>query len=104
MPALRMIVRWSATALALAGWLMALEVGMAHGHAAGVHTGFITALSVGITFTIVAGQWWLIPTRSELKEDQTVYALGLRHGLGCGACPLRTTPKEPSRGPLGVVR
>ena len=63
-----------------------------NGHAAGVHPGFIVALSVGIAFTMVAGQWWRLPSQAEARENQAVYALGFQEGMGCGACPLRPEP------------
>jgi hypothetical protein len=99
-------VRYASSALAFMGWAGALWSWVDHGHAAGVHPGFITALSVAISFTMVAGQWWMLPNRSAREEQAAVYAVGFQEGLGCGACPLRPEPggtDERTRH-LGVVR
>lgn len=98
----RTIVRWMSLLVAVIGWGSSAWIGFTHGEAAGINTLFIAALSVGICFTIVAGQWFLIPTRAELANDQAAYSLGYREGLSCGACPLRPETKEPSK--LEIVR
>jgi hypothetical protein len=102
----RMIVRYSSTALALAGWLGAVWSWLDHGHAAGINTGFITALAIGSAFTMVAGQWWALPDKSARDEQASIYAMGYRNGMSCGACPLRPTPREaaPETSHLGIVR
>lgn len=90
--------------VAIIGWGGAALVGATHGEAAGINTWFIAALSVGICSTLVAGQWWLIPTKAELDENQSIFALGVERGLGCGACPLRTVQKESAaKAPLTIV-
>ena len=98
----RTVVRWSATLLAAVGWGAAAWSWWAEGHAAGIHPGFMLALSVGITFTVVAGQWWRMATIADVREHQAVYGVGYQDGLSCGACPLRPTKREPGR--LEVVR
>jgi hypothetical protein len=96
---LRSYVRWFSVTLAAVGWLATLWLGLHHGESAGVNTWFIAALSIGITATIVAGQWWLIPTRAEIEASQAVYGIGYQDGLSCGSCPLRSRPQgsEPTR-------
>lgn len=90
----RATVRYSSTALALAGWTGALWSYLDHGFEAGIHPGFITALTVACAFTMVAGQWWMLPTRSAREEQAAIYALGMERGLGCGACPLRLAAED----------
>lgn len=82
MPSSRTVVRWAAALLALAGWVGALWSWLDHGDAAGVNPGFITALSVGITFTIV---WARAVADFQDRNEERVYALGVRHGLALGA-------------------
>ena len=99
------VVRWSATILAAVGWGGAAWSWSVHGEAAGIRPGFITALSVGIAFTMTASQWWRMPSQAETRENQAVYALGFQEGLGCGACPLRPEPGSRERAPkLHAIR
>jgi hypothetical protein len=104
----RTAVRWSCTVLAAAGWGCSALLGVIHGAEAGVNTWFIASLSVGICFTVVAGQWWLLPTRAERAEESVIYALGYSEAArSLGACPLRPAPvPEPQdhHKPLGLVR
>jgi hypothetical protein len=102
----RQVARCSSSVLAVAGWAWAAWSYLDHGFTAGIHPGFIAALSVGICFTIVAGQWFLIPTKAEIQLEilaaQAAYGSGYKDGLNCGACPLRPEPQE--RKTLGLVR
>jgi hypothetical protein len=95
----RSTVKWSATVLAVAGWGGGAILGVVHGPAAGINTWWLTSISVAIAFTMVAGQWWMLPTRSAREEQATIYAMGVERGLGCGSCPLRSRPQgsEPTR-------
>jgi hypothetical protein len=101
------VVRWTSTTIATVAWGGAAWSWTEHGASAGVNTGFITALSVGIASTMVSSQWWRMPSQRQVAESQAVYALGVERGLGCGACPLRPEPggSEPStRRHLGIVQ
>jgi hypothetical protein len=103
---IRTSVRYGSSALALAGWGGMAWSYLDHGFRAGIHPGFITAATVAAAFTMVAGQWWQLPNRSEREEQAAVFAMGFQEGLGCGACPLRPAPAggdEPARH-LGLVR
>jgi hypothetical protein len=102
----RTIVRYVSTILALIGWTGSLWSWLDHGHAAGVHPGFMTALSVGIVFSMIAGQAWMLPDRAARHEQAAVYAVGFQEGLGCGACPLRPEPgsTDDRARHLGIVR
>jgi hypothetical protein len=97
----RTTVRNASTTLAVVGWSAVAALGIDLGAAAGVNTWWLAACSVAIAFTMVAGQWWMLPTQSEREEQATVYAMGVERGLGCGACPLRPEPgsrrSEPTR-------
>jgi hypothetical protein len=101
----RSTVKWSATVLAFAGWAGSAWFYAGHGFTAGIHPGFITSLSVAIAFTMVAGQWWALPSREAREEQAAIYALGMERGLGCGACPLRPEPgSEADRKRLELVK
>ena len=91
------IVRWSSTTIAATAWGGAVWSWLEHGPAAGVNTGFITALTVATAFTMVASQWWRMPSQRQVEERQAIYALGVERGLGCGACPLRPEPGSRDR-------
>jgi len=95
------IVRWSSTATAVGGWAWSGYELWEHGHAAGVDPLFLMAMSVGIAATMVASQWWRMPSQADMQNQQALYALAYRDGLSCGACPLRPAPSE--RG-LKVIR
>jgi hypothetical protein len=77
----RTTVRYASTLLAVGGWVVALHEYLEHGYQSGVDPVFIAALSVGIAFTMVAGQWWMLPTRPEREEQSSVYAIGFRAGV-----------------------
>jgi len=96
----RTSVRYASTALALAGWGGGLWSYLVHGFEAGVHPGFIAALSVGIAFTMVAGQWWMLPTRDDREEHAALFALGVQRGIELAGA--KSHDPEPSR--LTVVR
>jgi hypothetical protein len=93
----RNVSRWAATVIAAVGWLAGLWVYLAEGFAAGVHPGFIAALSVAISFTVVASQCWALPHRAAREEQASIYALGYAEGLSCGACPIRPVPEGGDR-------
>lgn len=78
----RTVVRWASFLLGLAGWVGALWSYLDHGYSAGVHPGFITALSVGICFTII---WARAVSDYQDRDGERVYALGVRHGLDLAA-------------------
>jgi hypothetical protein len=100
----RSTVKWSSTALAVSGWVGVVSLGVIHGPAAGVNTWWLTACTFAIAFTMVAGQWWALPSRNAREEQAAIYAMGMQQGLGCGACPLRPEPGSRERKPLEVVR
>jgi hypothetical protein len=70
MMSVRSTLALSAFFLAISGWLGALWEWLDHGTGAGVEPGFMTALMAGGTFTIVAGQMFVMPDQSR------IYALG----------------------------
>jgi len=86
------VVRWSSSILAAVGWAGTAVIGVTLGEAAGVNTWWLLSLSVAISFTMTASQWWRMPSQAEARENQAVYALGFQEGMGCGACPLRPEP------------
>lgn len=91
----RSVVIWSSFLLALCGWAGSLWSYLDHGFEAGVHPGFITALSVGITFTITCCQSIVLPDKAAL------YSAGHRDGWKA-ATDHYGSPEEPR--PLSVVR
>ena len=86
------VVRWSSSILAAVGWGGTVILGVTLREAAGVNTWWLLSLSVAISFTMTASQWWRMPSQADVAENQAVYALGFQEGLGCGACPLRPEP------------
>lgn len=85
------VVRWASFVLGLAGWVGALWSYLDHGYDAGVNPGFITALSVGICFTII---WARAMADRDNRDQERVYALGVRHGLALAA---EMSAAEPSK-------
>ena len=71
-------VYWSSLALALGGWGGSLWSWLDHGHAAGVDPGFIVAVSVGITFSVI---WSMCVVLPDLAR---VYGIGHRDGYAAG--------------------
>lgn len=90
----RSVVIWASFILALCGWGGGLWSYLDHGFEAGVHPGFITALSVAITFTITCSHAIVMPDKVKL------YGLGFRDGVQHEAA--RHHDPEPTR--LHAVR
>jgi len=88
------IVRWSSTTIAAVGWGSVVYLGVTLGEDAGVNTWWLLSLSVGIATTMVASQWWRMPSQADVQSQQALYALAYRDGLSCGACPLRPSVSE----------
>lgn len=79
----RTLVRWASLLLAIIGWAGALWSYLDHGVSAGVHPGFITALTVACTFSICYAVTVVMP------DQARIYALGYSDGLICTTCPIR---------------
>lgn len=92
----RRTVRNSATALAASGWAGAIWSWLDHGFDAGINPGFIFACTVATSFTMVAGQWWALPSREQREEFAAIYALGVNKGIEL-VQPAPTTEPEPTR-------
>jgi hypothetical protein len=74
----RSVVIWGSTALAVCGWGGSVWSWLDHGHAAGVHPGFVTALSVAICFTVTLCVAVVMPDQVRL------YGIGHDKGFARG--------------------
>jgi hypothetical protein len=74
----RSVVIWGSAALAVCGWGGSLWSWLDHRHDAGVHPGFITALSVAICFTVTFCVTVVMPDKVRL------YGIGHDRGFERG--------------------
>ena len=82
----RLALIWGSAGAAVLGWGLALLAWKVLGHSAGVDPGFILALCVGITATIVCAQSIVMP------DQARIHALGVQAGL-----KLREESQPPDR-------
>jgi hypothetical protein len=75
----RAVVVWSSFVLAVAGWGGSLWSWLDHGLAAGVHPGFIMALTVACTFSVTFTVSFVMPDKVKL------YGLGFAEGAAFAA-------------------
>jgi hypothetical protein len=71
----RAVVVWSSFVLAVAGWGGSLWSWLDHGLAAGVHPGFIMALTVACTFSVTFTVAFVMPDKVRL------FGLGVEEGI-----------------------